>query len=774
MADEEFTINKKYAEKYNSWRRKEELQKLKDRYGDQVSLESSSSESEDEEGSAWNEQTERDFFRTLSAVKFKDPKIYQKDVTFYHDEESSSASPGDGEDNIDNKKEKKKSKKDQPMYLKDYERKILTEEDGKFEDEEDESDDDIQRNTRAASPSYFEEQQLLKDSFKAALASSDSEEDDKEDTFLTKRHKSQEELKQEEEDYIQWLKGQKDDDNDAELAEMIPLKEYWTDPNLDKGEQFLRDYILNKGYLRKSDKNRIPTYGEIVGDDDEESDEDYEEDFSEEERQLEKEEEFERKYNFRYEEPDSDFVKRYPRTVGDSVRRENTKRAAKRSEIKERKDKEKDRVKEELKQLKNIKKHEILEKIDQLKQITGNTTVGFNDEDIDGDFDPVKYDQLMQKVFDNEYYAMEAEESKPEFHDEELDQENWDAWIGDTEDHQNDYVDEPGDDDNEYADDDYANDDDGPHCEDPNFNMDADYDPSMDSGKSKKKLIQEMMAMSKKKKKRQSKFAEALKREKPVFDPSTKSFEEYFEEYYKLDYEDILNGQPCRFKYRQVVANDFGLSAEEILRAKERELNQWASLKKTCQYRSTDEEIKDVNVFKKKSQNMQKKQRVFPSLFSEESEETPKVKQKKRKLGVEESESTEADSLSSKRQKKEKSESNSEGSTKNEEKEMVTSKQRTKQDEQTKHSSKPKSKTEHKISNLRKNKHITVGEKKRKAVKMASKQGSSTKTNRKIRKRLLKPLLSNLRVKAYGINPWKLQYQTGRTGKTKNKKMKTN
>ncbi len=31
---EGFTINKEYAEKYNKWRQKEELQKLKDRYGD--------------------------------------------------------------------------------------------------------------------------------------------------------------------------------------------------------------------------------------------------------------------------------------------------------------------------------------------------------------------------------------------------------------------------------------------------------------------------------------------------------------------------------------------------------------------------------------------------------------------------------------------------------------------------------------------------------------------------------------------------------------------
>ncbi len=237
---------------------------------------------------------------------------------------------------------------------------------------------------------------------------------------MLKKTQTTEEKAKEEADYIEWLKGKKKNVKDAEAEKnMKTLHDYWNDPKLSEGEKFLRDYILNKKYLSKEDDD-----DDDEGDDDDdnsgrsEKEEgsnnakvnktqlketnksgaqgvDYVE-FSEEEEIIEKQEEFERKYNFRYEEPDPEFIKSYPRTVADSMRRKDTKRKEKREEYKQRKEAEKQKKKEEIKRLKNLKRKEIQDKIEKLKRITGNFDLKLNVEDLDKDFDPDEYENKMQ------------------------------------------------------------------------------------------------------------------------------------------------------------------------------------------------------------------------------------------------------------------------------------------------------------------------------------------------------------------------------------------
>uniref|UniRef100_A0A8C5M3R8 Protein KRI1 homolog n=2 Tax=Leptobrachium leishanense TaxID=445787 RepID=A0A8C5M3R8_9ANUR len=583
----ELKINRKFAERYDRYREKEELQRLKDRYGDtQDNSDMSSSESEEEEELVINPKLDKEFYRTLSLLKKKDPKIYQEDATFYTNEDQPDV-------------KQTKPSKEKPMYLKDYERKVILEKAGKYEDEEDSEDEEDGEDERARSPTYLEEQNHIRASFRQFVEDSDNEGDDGNmANLLTKRIKSKKEQEKEEEEYVAWLKGQKDIEDGEEVKELGYLKDYWSNPTLDEGEKFLRDYILNKAYVEEDsdDEEECPPALEEaphVSDSEDEG-----------ELFLKKQADFERKYNFRFEEPDSDLVKTFPRTIAQSVRRKDDRRKKKRDEIKERKKKEKEKKREELKQLKNLKRKDVLERLEKLRELTGERALGLREEDLLEDFDPEKHDQIMEKFFGDDYYGIEESE-KPQFEEEEeegLEENwNWDSWTGAEEDAR-----DPEREEGEECD---------PHCEDPDFVMDADYDPSSAPGPSRKeRKIMRLEAERSGKRKKKSKFAEVVSKKKPVFNPEDKTFQQYLDEYYQLDYEDIIDDLPCRFRYRQVLPCDFGLSAEEILAADDKELNKWCSLRKTCMYRSEKEEAHDKKIYSQKGQNIKKKQQILRSL----------------------------------------------------------------------------------------------------------------------------------------------------------------
>lgn len=99
------------------------------------------------------------------------------------------------------------------------------------------------------------------------------------------------------------------------------------------------------------------------------------------------------------------------------------------------------------------------------------------------------------------------------------------------------------------------------HCDDPDFNMDCDYNPN------NKAFEREMLEnqVGRKNKKKRSKLAELLAKKKPTYDRNDQEIDKYMDEYYGLDYEDMIGDQPCRFKYREVVGNSFGLTIEEVI-----------------------------------------------------------------------------------------------------------------------------------------------------------------------------------------------------------------
>ena len=72
------------------------------------------------------------------------------------------------------------------------------------------------------------------------------------------------------------------------------------------------------------------------------------------------------------------------------------------------------------------------------------------------------------------------------------------------------------------------------------------------------------------------------------------------DEYFKLDFEDIIGDMPVRFKYRDVEADDFGLNAGDILLADEKELNKTIGLKRLAPYKETPYKVKKQRIYELK------------------------------------------------------------------------------------------------------------------------------------------------------------------------------
>ncbi|XP_068620126.1 protein KRI1 homolog [Battus philenor] len=448
---------------------------------------------------------------------------------------------------------------------------------------------------------------------KVVFADSDEDDDDDDGNIFSIEKKA--EVNEEKQDVKKddklkdYLTGKVEHVEEEVEKDLAPLKALWSDPKISEGEAFLRDYILNKRYLDEGDAGEAED--RIRDDADLEADEEI----------VEEQGKFERAYNFRFEEPDDEYLKRFPRTMN-SIRPKDDRRSRKRAEIRERKEAEKRSKMEEIARLKALKLKEVQEKIAKLRDVTGNQNLAFNDEDIEGEFDPEEHDRRMKAIFDEEYYG-EADDKKPVFPDldEELEIENWENY----EEQYNENVQT----------------EDGPHCEDDDFNMDADYDPK----KARENLLEELkrnMGKKRRNRKKKSKLADLLAEEKPKFIPEEqKTYAEFMEEYYKMDCEDIIGGDlPTRFKYREVVPNDYGLSIEEILLADDKELTQWVPLKKIVKFRPPNVEKGEIKTYALKAADAQLKKKILPSLFKElpqepelvvPAEENKKKRKKKKK-----------------------------------------------------------------------------------------------------------------------------------------------
>ncbi|KAG0237987.1 KRI1-like family C-terminal-domain-containing protein [Mortierella sp. GBAus27b] len=634
--DEDFslTINKGYADKYEASKRKQELSSIRDKYGDldedrleliadrqhkygyskqadynYGSDESSDDEEEDEHGELITPALDGQIMKTIGLIRSQDPKIYEATSHFFIPSEMEAARK-------QWKEKQAQEKKNKPMNLKEYHQKVLLEDGGLINE-----DAELKKVKDVSEMTHVEQQEYLKSEMKNAFMGGNSDDDgDDDDTFFTQKAKTKEEEDVEEEDYKRFLMESMGS-NKAGASAFKDWREYKNAPQMDKDEAFLMDYILNRGWIDKTQK-KTPHYKEIVREDDLDE-------LEKSEDELDAAEEFESKYNFRFEDDQGESLITYSRTVDDSVRNKDDRRKKRRQAAKERKKEEKTKQLEDLKRAKNLKKQEIFDKLKQIQEITGNKTVGFDEIDLETEFNPEDYDQKMEDVFSNKYYE-EDENVKPVFDDDidTADYEKYDnddsaeeASGGEDDERDNDeeaeayhedeaydgynegkYYDENGDYYGEYGGEDENGEED--------IMMDADFMPGGELY-GKKETKKERARREKEEKKAAKKKGRddgiktavaAIEAAKSTLDieKGKKEFNSYLEDYYQLDYEDMVGDLPTRFKYSKVQPTSFGLTPVEILLADDKDLNEYMSLKKFAPYRRPDLQAADATKYSKK------------------------------------------------------------------------------------------------------------------------------------------------------------------------------
>lgn len=581
------TVNKKFATKYQNKKEQEELQQIRHRRqrdgindsgGSSVS--DSSDEEEDEDGALFTPTINIQFLKTIKALRKRDASIYDPTAKFF-------------DDHVE-RDDDKETKVRKPQRYKDVVREhileqIEDEDNGNAEKLYSENFDDSKILDPRSKLGYNKEQDELRKAFLTESLKADRGEN--EDDWMVVKKKAalpeQEELEKEASETLKEIES---------LTKKNKKDNTFKDPRgeVGDGEQYLLDFITKKKWIDRNDSI-------LTGGDNEESSlED-----------LERADEYESNYNFRFEEAAQETatsgaafsVQTFARSqTMNTVRRPDTSRKDKREARKERKAKERKAKEDQLKRLKNAKKKEIDNKLSQVKAVIGDLEESRVDEAailkmLEGDYDPEMLEKAMEEAYGEEFYEQEDGEWKTDLDvrrtlegdyegDELVGQDDVNGGMYDN-------VQE-----GEFNEDGIK----GEYDENEEWNDDI-FDNSCKESKLEKKIKKKMQ-----------------------------------EELYKLDYEDIVAGIPTRFKYREVESNDYGLTTQEILYARDTTLKQFVSLKKMAPYNEQSE----YNVGSKK-------RRKFREMLKKDLEDSLPVEEE---ILENDAESTAADSMPKKKRRR--------------------------------------------------------------------------------------------------------------------------
>ncbi|KAG1836085.1 KRI1-like family C-terminal-domain-containing protein [Suillus subalutaceus] len=554
------TINEHYAKAFEYKKEREELAKLKEKYGSDFEdgaddeTDSEDAESEDEDGEELTPAMDAAILRTLARIKKKDPAIYNAENTIFEEEQERTTV------RAPQVRERTTKNKSKPLTFRQATLASALE-----------ANSSRSPTPEPHIPTYTEEQRQLRDETRTAFHAAAAESDD--DELIVPREKTKDELEDEEQEYKEYLKHAVGMDLES-LIEAENVEQGANEKKKSKtkksgneakgmskkeaDQEFLVSYILNRGWIDKSAK-RLPTYNDIVGkakDSAAESDQGsvaveqqgaYEHSIEDDDEFEEIADAFETSYNFRFEEPDAATIKSFPRNIASTVRRVDTTRKEGRERKKRRQEEELEKKHEEVKRLKALKMKEVRRKLERIGREGGVNAEAFEEFDLDADWDPEAHDVQMAGLYhDGEDSDIDADQEKP-------------VWDDDV-----------------------------------NIDDIIPSQPAESSSSSKKKK-------KKKKKKDNDDDDEGVdintmdadvvrEYDEEEWDGTEemrkRKLDEYMDEVYGLDFNDMVAGIPTRFKYTTTAPQTFALTPTEILMATNKELNQYVSVKRYAPYRA--------------------------------------------------------------------------------------------------------------------------------------------------------------------------------------------
>ncbi|KAM3431236.1 hypothetical protein MY4824_007243 [Beauveria thailandica] len=360
-----FKVNEEFARRFEHNKKREERHRLEEKFkNDQEDDEDSSDdETEDENGFLATEDLDAQISATLQAIKNKDPRVYDKDQTFYKPEDETA--------------DAKKDKKEKPVFLRDYHREKLLRGDIGADDDD-----------NAPPQTYEQEQEAAKKEFlsgvKGAEAHSDSDDDD---GFMMKKKSDDAAAKSSNGIHPSRSGKTKISGPDISSADKDP-------------ETFLSNFLAARAWVGE-EGGRWKAFESDDGEEDDGADE------------------FEQAYNMRFEDPEKskEVLRSYARDVTSSrsVRREEvTGRKRLRELQKEHKVEEKKGRSEEKARLRKLKLEEAEKKLRKIKQAAGAVGKELSDAEwmsfLDGAWDNDNWEEEMRKRFGDDYYAVKDDD----------------------------------------------------------------------------------------------------------------------------------------------------------------------------------------------------------------------------------------------------------------------------------------------------------------------------------------------------------------------------